>query len=57
MDDRFKKLLTIIGMIFLFIIALRVLGFVLNLLFPVAIIGLIGYIVFRVINKNGAKKY
>ncbi|OPX41981.1 hypothetical protein CLHUN_41520 [Ruminiclostridium hungatei] len=57
MDDRFKKLLTIIGMIFLFIIALRILGFVLNLLFPVAIIGLIGYIVFRVINKNGAKKY
>ncbi len=57
MDDRFKKLLTIIGMIFLFIIALRIVGFVLNLLFPIAIIGLIGYIIFRVINKSSARKY
>ncbi len=57
MDDRFKKIITIIAMIFLFIIALKILGFVLNLIFPVAVIALIGYIIFKVINKNSAKKY
>ncbi len=57
MDNKFKKVLTIIGMIFLFIIALKILGWVLSLILPVAIIGLIGYIIFRVINKNGASKY
>ncbi len=57
MDDRFKKIITIIAMIFLFIIALKIVGFVLNLIFPVAVIALIGYIIFRVINKGSAKKY
>ena len=57
MDNKFKKVLTIIGMIFLFIIALKILGWVLSLILPVAIIGLIGYIIFRVINKNSASKY
>lgn len=57
MDNKFKKLITVIVMIFLFIIALRIVGWVLNLILPVAVIGLIGYIVFRLINKNGARKY
>ncbi len=57
MDDRFKKIITIVVMIFLFIIALRILGWVLSLILPVAVIGGIGYIIFRIINKSGAKKY
>ncbi len=57
MDDKFKKIITIIVMIFLFIIALRIVGWVLNLIFPIAVIALIGYIVFRLINKNSARKY
>lgn len=57
MDDKVKKIITIIVMIFLFIIALRIVGWVLNLIFPLAIIALIGYIIFRIINKNSAKKY
>ncbi|MDF2985661.1 MAG: hypothetical protein K0R50_1171 [Eubacterium sp.] len=57
MDDKLKKIITIIVMIFLFIIALRIVGWVLNLIFPIAVIALIGYIVFRLINKNSARKY
>ncbi len=57
MDDKFKKIITIVVMIFLFIIALRILGWVLSLILPVAVIGAIGYIIFRIINKSGAKKY
>lgn len=57
MDDRLKKILTIVVMIFLFIIALRILGWVLQLILPIAVIGLIGYVIFRIINKNSAKKY
>lgn len=57
MDDKLKKIVTIIVMIFLFIIALKVVGFVLNLIFPVAIIGVIVYIIFRLINRNSARKY
>ena len=57
MDNKFKKVVTIIVMIFLFIIALNIVGFVLNLIFPLAVIGVIGYIIFRLINKNSANKY
>ncbi len=57
MDNKFKKLITVIVMIFLFIIALRIVGWVLNLILPVAIIGVIGYIIFRLINKGSARKY
>ncbi len=57
MDDKLKKIITVIVMIFLFIIALRIVGWVLSLILPVAIIGVIGYIVFRLINKSSARKY
>jgi|GEM_PF-2149594 len=57
MDDKFKKILTIIGMIFLFIIALKIVGWVISLILPVAVIALIGYIIFRVINKNSRSRY
>ena len=57
MDDKLKKVITIIVMIFLIIIALKIVGFVLNLIFPLAVIGVIGYIVFRLINKKSTNKY
>lgn len=57
MDDKFKKIITIIVMIFLFIIAVKIVGFVLNLVLPLAVIGIAGYIVFRLINRSSTKKY
>jgi len=57
MDDKLKKVVTIVVLIFLAIIALKIVGVVLNLIFPLAVIGGIGYIIFRVINKNSTKKY
>ncbi|MHB8063401.1 MAG: hypothetical protein ACYDG2_12325 [Ruminiclostridium sp.] len=57
MDVKLKKVVTVIVLIFLAIIALKIVGFVLNIIFPLAVIGGIGYIVFRLINKNSAKKY
>ena len=57
MDDKLKKVITIIVMIFLFIVALYLVGFVLKVIFPLAIIGIIVYVIFRVINKNSANKY
>lgn len=57
MDDKLKKIITIIVMIFLFIIALSIVGWVLKLILPVALIVLVGYIIFRIINKRSAKKY
>lgn len=57
MDVMFKKVITIIVMIFLFIIALKVVGFVLNLIFPILVIGIAGYIVFRLINKKSTNRY
>jgi Flp pilus assembly protein TadB len=57
MDVKLKKVVTIIVLIFLAIIALKIVGFVLNIIFPLAVIGGIGYIIFRLINRNSAKKY
>lgn len=57
MDDKLKKVVTIVVMIFLFIIALKVVGWVLSLIFPLAVIGVIGYIVFRLINRKSTNKY
>lgn len=57
MDNTLKKIITVIVMIFLFIIAVRIVGWVLNLILPVAVIGIAGYIVFRLISRNNAKKY
>ncbi len=54
MDAKLKKIITIIVLIFLCIIALRIVGWVLGLIFPLAVIGLIGFIVFKLINKNKA---
>lgn len=57
MDDKLKKVVTIVVMIFLFIIALNIVGFVLKLIFPLAVIGIAGYIVFRLINRKSTNKY
>jgi len=57
MDDKLKKVVTIIVLIFLAIIALKIVGFILQAIVPLAIIGGIGYIIFKLINKNSAKKY
>jgi len=57
MDDKLKKVVTIVVMIFLVIIALRIVGWVLGLLFPLAVIGAIGYIIFRLINRKSTNKY
>lgn len=57
MDDKFKKIITVIAMIFLFIIAIRLVGFVLSLIFPVAVIAIAGYIVFKLINRKSTNRY
>lgn len=57
MDDKLKKVVTIIVLIFLAIVAINIIGWVLKLILPLAIIGGIGYIVFRLINRNSTKKY
>ncbi len=57
MDNTLKKIITVIVMIFLFIIAVKIVGWVLSLILPVAVIGIAGYIVFRLISRNNAKKY
>lgn len=57
MDDKFKKVITIIVLIILAIIALKIIGVVLRVIFPLAVIAGLGYLVFRLINKNSAKKY
>jgi Flp pilus assembly protein TadB len=57
MNDIFKKIITVIVMIFLFIVAINIVGFVLKLLLPLAVIVIAGYIVFRLINKHSANRY
>lgn len=57
MDNKLKKIITVIVLIFLFIIALKILGWVLGLIFPLLILGIIGYVIFRLINRNGARRY
>lgn len=57
MDNTLKKIITVIVMIFLFIIAVKIVGWVLSLILPVAVIGIAGYIVFKLISRNNAKKY
>jgi hypothetical protein len=55
MNNTIKKIATVIGMVVLAIIALKIVGMVLSALIPIAFIVLVGYIIFRVINKNSAK--
>lgn len=61
MDNRFKKLITVIVLIFLAIIAIRIalkiVGVILGILLPLAVIGVIGYVVFRLITNNSTTKY
>lgn len=55
MDDKLKKIITIIVVILLFIIAIRIVGWVLSLIFPLAVIGIAGYIVYRLISRKSTK--
>lgn len=52
MENKFKKIVTIIVLIVLAIIALKIIGFVLNAILPLAVLAGIGYVIFRLINKN-----
>ena len=57
MDDKFKKVITVVVLIILAIIALKIIGVVIRVLFPLAVICGIGFLIFKLINKNSAKKY
>jgi hypothetical protein len=55
MNITFKKVITVILLVILGFVALRVVGAVLGALIPLAFLALIGYIVFRLINKTSRK--
>ena len=57
MDNAFKKVITIILLVILGFVALRIVGAVLGVLIPLAFLALIGYIVFRLINKTSSRKF
>lgn len=57
MDNAFKKVITVILLVILGFVALRIIGAVLGVLIPLAILALIGYIVFRLINKTSSRKF
>lgn len=57
MDDKLKKIITAVVLIFLAIIALSIVGSILRAIFPLAVIAVIGYIVFRLISKKSTNKY
>ncbi|ACL76223.1 hypothetical protein [Ruminiclostridium cellulolyticum] len=55
MDDKTKRIITIIVAIFLLIMAISIVGFILKKLIPLAIIVIAGYIVYRLVSKKGQK--
>lgn len=57
MDNAFKKVITVILLVVLGFVALRIVGAVLGVLIPLAFLALIGYIVFRLINKTSSRKF
>ncbi len=57
MNNIFKKVITIILLVILGIIALRIIGAVIGVLIPLAFLALVGYIVFRIINKSYTRKF
>ncbi|PYG86851.1 hypothetical protein LY28_02671 [Ruminiclostridium sufflavum DSM 19573] len=57
MNNTFKKVITVILLIILGFIALRIVGAVIGALIPLAFLALIGYVVFRLINKGYSKRY
>ncbi len=56
MDDKTKRIITIIVAIFLLITAVSIVGFILKQLIPLAILVIAGYIVYRLFAKKG-KRY
>ncbi len=55
MDDKTKRIITIIVAIFLLIMAVSIVGFILKQLIPLAILVIAGYIVYRLIGKKGRR--
>lgn len=57
MDNIFKKVITVILIIVLGIVALKIVGVVIGVLIPLAFLALIGYVVFKLINKGCSRKF
>jgi hypothetical protein len=55
MNEKTKKIVTIIVSIFLLIMAVSIVGFILKKLIPLAILVIAGYIVYRLISKKGQR--
>lgn len=57
MDNIFKKVITVILLVILGLVALKIIGAVLGVLIPLAFLALVGFVVFKLINKSCSGKF